>query len=514
MAINYVAANGLFTRIREIIDIVESLDTFNNATLQPGLAAALATYADLSSNSFRFQDVQAFVSAVRNQQRSSTIQQAARTLITSEIIRQLQAHDPAIRPNISEALSALVRQMKLDAQTIEKNTVTIGLAGIVGPEKPVLRLYSHEGLAHENYTVTVVNGAFRITGRANNEQAPYDWPPTGFSSVVPISFSANSLLSNPGFDLTPSVIADHPEDWNIEVGTIATTISHTGYTTQNIEITGGPASGYFTLTVTDLGGDSQITEPLLYNADRDAIESAIRALAGFENVVVTEVSATEFDVSFEGLGGAIPLMTAVDEFDAGGVTITDISSGQIGAAFAKSLYFSASGAEQTAISQRLTSLSANRIYGFCIRLKLSAATTGTMRIALVDGESAIINDDNGNANSYSIDVSGVGTVDFECFSTFFRTPTVMPAMTRLQIKMTTGLAAGNLFMDSAILDAARRIDTRNDMWAIAFEGLEPLQPDEQAALAVTNNQAGRFQTYFFRLFGTLLPSASVSTIPD
>ena len=511
--IDYTGANGLFTRLRELIDVLVASESYSNTQLEPALQAVLGAYGNLSTNNSRYADIQGFVSAIRSQIEQGAIKTAVTTLAGREILYQLQLHNPAIR-NLQESIESLYQDMLDEAETIERNVVSV-VSTPPNNQKPQILVYSHEGLPDEDYLVTVQNSSsFRIAGRTANSAAPLDWPPTGFSTSLPITRTSNSILSNPGFDLTEAIAANHPDDWNVDTGTIGTTISQTGFSIQNLEITGGPTSGWFTLRVEDLDGNEQLTDVLPHNPTAAEIQAAIVALAGFEGVTVTGVSATEFDVTFNGIAGLVPLMVANDQFDAGGVAVTDVTAANTGGLEAKSLYFTGGAAENTTISQRVTGLAGDTVYGFSIRLRLSAATTGNLRIALVDGAGTIIQDDLGNNLSLSVDVATLGTATFSPHSAFWKTPTNLPAVVKLQLRMTTALAAQNLFFDAAILTAARRLNTRINLLAIAFDGPDPAQIGDSYTLSVTNDYGGRFQSYLFRLFGFLLPSAAVPTIPD
>jgi len=79
-------------------------------------------------------------------------------------------------------------------------------------------------------------------------------------------------------------------------------------------------------------------------------------------------------------------------------------------------------------------------------LKASASITGHIRIALVDGSNTVINDQSGTANSVDINLNTV-TTSWVAHSFNFRLPTVIPSTVRLDIKITTAVSGGNLFMD-------------------------------------------------------------------
>ena len=320
----------------------------------------------------------------------------------------------------------------------------------------------------------------------------------------------SSLLSNGSFDLDSTIIAGHPEDWALEVGDIGSTVSSTVFSSQRITITGSPTTGWFNLTLTDLAGNIQTTEPIQYNPAAANISAAINALVGFEDATVTSPSANTFDVLFEGIAGTVPLMTRHREFDVGDVTIADTTVGETGGQEAKSLYFTGDGAENTTIAQTLELRPSTR-YGFHIRMARSAGVpNGVITVELVDGTNTVINGATMNVNV--VDLS-VGT--FKPFMFNFETPGTMPEVQKFRIRASTAITSGmNIFIDSAILRQVRTLSSRIGLMALAFEGVSEADVADNYVFDVANDYAGRFQTYFTKLYGRQLPSAAAPTIAD
>ena len=80
-----------------------------------------------------------------------------------------------------------------------------------------------------------------------------------------------------------------------------------------------------------------------------------------------------------------------------------------------------------------------------------ASSQGTLQIALVDANGAVINDAAGNPNSFNIDLTGLNTV-FTAYNVAFRTPEIMPSVIYLRIQQTVPLQSGrSVYIDKTSL---------------------------------------------------------------
>lgn len=88
------------------------------------------------------------------------------------------------------------------------------------------------------------------------------------------------------------------------------------------------------------------------------------------------------------------------------------------------------------------------MYGFSVWVKVNATpVAGVLTASLVTSADAVINDDAGNANTLSIDLTGVSSTYLN-YKYAFRTPTNLPAVVWLRLKLTTAITSGNtVYMD-------------------------------------------------------------------
>lgn len=152
-------------------------------------------------------------------------------------------------------------------------------------------------------------------------------------------------------------------------------------------------------------------------------------------------------------------------------------------------------------------------------MKVSAApAAGVLTVALTDGSGTVINDAQGNANSFTVNLVTLGTT-FVPVNGWFRTPRVLPSAVRLQFKLTTALSASkNLFIDRVSLASPAPFYSGGPTIAV-FSGNANLISGDSFTVTTTSTP-GLLQAGFDRLFGMkslglLLPSvASSPTISD
>lgn len=152
----------------------------------------------------------------------------------------------------------------------------------------------------------------------------------------------------------------------------------------------------------------------------------------------------------------------------------------------------------------------------------AALSGGTLRVELVDGSNAAINDATGNPARVDFALNGLGTT-YAARSGIIRTPLVLPAVYRLRINVQTTPAGGDLIVDHFAASTLNTSYQGGPGWAV-FAGSTNWRSGDGAAVATTNDRGGAsnlgtFQTLFDRLFGMrqlglLLASNSSPTIPD
>lgn len=177
-------------------------------------------------------------------------------------------------------------------------------------------------------------------------------------------------------------------------------------------------------------------------------------------------------------------------------------------------------------------LTPDTIYAVNLALKVDAVpAAGVLEIALIDGTGppgAITNDDQGNANSFTVALTSA-TTNYVFYNGVFRTPRVNPATGyKLRLRLSTALTSGkNAFIDHLAMTAPTKLYAGGPYLAV-FSGSVAFIAGSNApdtfTVTTTNNRAGSsnnltWQTFFDRMFnmrslGLLLPSSGSPTISD
>lgn len=184
------------------------------------------------------------------------------------------------------------------------------------------------------------------------------------------------------------------------------------------------------------------------------------------------------------------------------------------------LQFVGDGSELTSIAQTLTNLLPGRVYGVRFYTRVSATpSTGVLKIDLIDGSNAVVADDAGTDNTLTLALTGISTT-YTAVSGFFRTPTNMPDSIKIRVRLSTALDnAKTCNIDYGAMALATQLYTAGPYIA-AFRGSTDVVFGDRWTLAITNDRAGLFQTFFEQAFsmstlGLYLPSlASSNTIDD
>lgn len=173
-----------------------------------------------------------------------------------------------------------------------------------------------------------------------------------------------------------------------------------------------------------------------------------------------------------------------------------------------------------------TSVTMTPLFDYAVNLWLrenaNTASAGVLTVALVDSLGAVINDDQGVANSFTIDCTALGST-FVARNGVFRLPSVPPSVVRLQLRMSTALAGDSVFVDDICLARMQPTYSGGFFYSV-FSGATNFVNGDGWSIVTTNNRAGAsflatFQSLFDRLLpmrqnGFLLPSAAVGTILD
>jgi len=177
------------------------------------------------------------------------------------------------------------------------------------------------------------------------------------------------------------------------------------------------------------------------------------------------------------------------------------------------------------------SLSPETQYSFCVFLRRGGTilTAGVMEICLLDENANIINDNAGNPNSFTIDLTQL-TVNYIAYKGTFRTPTEMPSFSFLCWRLTTAVNSGGLlYVEKMGMGLMTRLYVGGPYVAVHSGGV-PFLAGDYAYTTLTNargdshgNSGGMdtWQTAFMRLLDPLilanniiLPSSDTPTISD
>lgn len=155
----------------------------------------------------------------------------------------------------------------------------------------------------------------------------------------------------------------------------------------------------------------------------------------------------------------------------------------------------------------------------------TAAAAGTLVVELVNSGGAVINDANGVANSFNIDLTTLST-NWTAFNLPIRTPLIMPSAYKLRWRLSTALSSGrSVYMDKVAFGPMTQIYVGGPFLAV-FSGSNNFIAGDYFTCAVTNSRGAAgtlstWQTALFRLLAPfsvqneiLWPSSSSPTISD
>jgi len=173
---------------------------------------------------------------------------------------------------------------------------------------------------------------------------------------------------------------------------------------------------------------------------------------------------------------------------------------------------------------KLKSLTQYAVNGW-LRRDGTAAAAGTLIVELVDAEGDVIQDEAGNANTFTINLTALSTV-YTAYNGVFRTPDVLPDEIYLRLRIGTALTSGrSVYLDRLGMAPMGQLYTGGP-YLIVFSGSTPFVAGDFTTVAVTNSRGAAgtlntWQTALFRLLDPLVsqneflfPSSSSPTISD
>jgi hypothetical protein len=472
MTITLTTSGGLFTRLGHLIGSLNDVNAMRggsvtsnvlgNAVLPVRVAQVVADYNQTPINSALVDGI--FTQLEAMQAVLGQWPGYLQSLAINTMVQMAVQDTPLLQANLASALNLLIEQMVSGSQSVQKSVLSVGAQTMVGTPTG-------------NPTVVLV--AKRGTGLA----CEYALPET-FTFACTRDATSGALVNQETFLATGLASVGDPLNWAWP---------------------GGSGSS-LNLTVVDSTGNNQKGN-LLVNSDFEAfttantadnwnLDTGVPGTQIFSGGSLNSYTGTNC-LQFTGdVGGT---KTAVTQ--SFGVAPTTIVNG------GGTLFFPAP-------------LTLYILNGW---LKVSATPlAGVAEFALVDGTGTILNDSQGNPNSFTKALTTVTGTYTNVFGAFC-TPSTLPPTTDLRIRLSTAIDSGtSVFFDHFSLAKASSFYTYGPMASVFSAKVAPLKGDSWT-VALSNTMGG-FQKAFQRLFsiGTLnyqgaplqLPSSATPTISD
>lgn len=528
MTILLDGSGSFFEILRQIIDAFVALNMSQGSTIPGAIDDILAEAAD-SATVAGMSRSSRLSTAVQQFQRQLTVQNELGTFARQLLIDRVIADDPSVPSILDKCITELIRQMDDSSDTVERNVVSVA---VTNPSSSPTLIATDTGgdgitlqrMVPETIVGRYVSGSSIVLESGNKEPntLSFAWP-AGSGIRTVLSVESTGLLSNQSFDYD-TIEENSPDNWIVTVGQIGTTVALTVTEVQKITITGGPTSGFWRITFTRTDGIVQMTEQLTHDASAADVESALAALEGMPTVSVTVDGElpddVEYTIEFNAVSppGNQSALSTSENFDAGSISVSELTAGTASYEW-RAMTWLGDGAELTAIQQPIQglSLSPSTCYAFSIQAKTGAAATGgTLVCELVDGTGTVITDDVGTNNRITTALSGLSHTEFAPITGVFRTPASLPTVFYLQLRLSVAIPVTKvLYLDDCLLIRMAQLYQGGPLVALAAND-QLVQPTDRYEIDVANNFAGELQTYFSRIFGRQLPSATsgAETIPD
>ena len=548
MTINFTT---LFTRIGKAINVADDL----TASVDTEVLADIRAFEDeLDTEAHDFR--QAVIGDLETSIDSalitigSVLSTLVATPITNLIIETVYADNSSIAKTINASLEELIDQMIENGESVEASTIgyaitygegvgsSSGTSGDnTGNGKFVFCDQRGDGRVNEFIFAETIRAkctsantsgtaTWTITCEPSKSLLDPTWPGgSGATVSLTTSTAASSNKITTGDMETESTVASYlPYGWNLETGTLGTTVQLTDVEIQTVTVNGTPTAGHYTLTFTDKYGRNHTTAPLAYNATASAMQTALRVLPFLASVTVTSTGTSPnltHTVTLIGVPNPATL-TYTSKLTGGAPTIT-IAVPTPGSPYvtrgARCLEIIGNGSELTSLLVPV-SLSAKTCYAFnlwaCVDVTPAA---GVLTVDLVDGDTGgNVEDDQGTANSFTTNLTALDTIQTAC-NGFFHTPTTLPRAVYIRVSLTTALSTGtSLFLDELCMVAATRLYVGGPYLA-CFCGPLEFELEDYLEIAVSNDRAGTLHSWLNRLLDLrskdlLLPTANPSTQDD
>lgn len=380
---------------------------------------------------------------------------------------------------------------------------------VISTKRPDGKVNEHTYQETQTFKATSTSGNtanFLVTGEETvSNKLSHLWPGgSGIRTTVTSTSAADSnLLTNGTLELEDDNDSNLPQSWQNPVGTLGTTLKLSSIETQTITITGTPTSGHYYINWVDSDSQAQTTVALAFNASNSDVESALSSLNELDEVTVATAGVTPnftHTITFTGVTNPASV-TVTDNTDSGSFAIAVPTAGSANVVRgARSVEWDSNGSELTSLVQPIT-LQAGTQYAFHMLMKVdSAPAAGVMTVDIADGyNGTTINDDEGTANSFTVDPTGL-TTSWSSETGVFRTPTNLPSVVYLRIRITTAISnTSSVFMDEVSLKEMTRLYVGGG-YAAMFAGATPWKIDDEGTMPWTNDRAGAIHEWLNRTF--------------
>lgn len=474
---------------------------------------------------------------------ATAISGLARTTLEALLVETVKADNRQPDTSLTTAIAEAIKQMTAQAETLDASTPagTVAYGGSnVGNGVVLVSTNRGDGRQQEHTLAEDLEGTVSIAplsglaelgivGEESVSRLHPTWPKgsgTVASFTSHTAASGSNLVANGTFETENTSATELPEGWIAPVATLGTTLKMTNVEVQTVTISGTPTGGYYLLHYTNASSKIQTTVPLAYNASGSTVQAALRALTGLENITVATTGTPPdyvHTITFTDVTNPSQL-TSTSALTGGTPGIAHATTTAASAFVmrgARALEFDSNASELTAIETPLN-LTAATPYAFCLWSAVDVVpAAGVITVDLIDGVSgSVIADDQGVSNSFTFNASAL-TTTFAAKTAFFRTPSQLPAITHLRIRISTAVSSGtSVFVDEVCMVAATRAYPGGPYLA-AFTGPVKWESSDTFRVAMTNDRAGAIHEWLNRIFDladseTLFPTnnSGAETIDD
>ena len=529
-----ITFSDFFSRFGKAVDAYSKLLTATGTTLDAEFQQILDAF---NSDSFDIkQSVDGQISLIQSYQSVSRGQIESLLIPTMQsLITQYVIDDTGQAQTLDSALDVFIEQMIAGSQTVQNSTVSSSVASVgtaYGDGSVFVSMKDSKGRSQENAfaedidldcsSVSTDNSAtFSVASDISYDSIHHLYPNgSNLASSLSTVSPSSGVIPTPLMDTASSVDANIPSGWQ---GSSTTTSSFTADKQDTVVISGTPTGGYYYIHVTDSQSRTYTTNALAYNASGSTVQAAIAALPGFGSVsVVTTGTTPNYTHTIDYTGTPSPGATTTTSNLTGGsplITTTALISSSPSINGSKSLKITGNGSEQTTYYIPV-SVSKNTQYGYSIWLYPSTITSGVLQVSLVDDfAGSVVNDEEGTANTASVDLSSLTNAAWYNLGGFFRTPVSFENNMYIKVTCSTAIdASGILYIDSFWLGSVTSAYSGGPSF---FVTSGPTQWDTRdlRRITVSNDYGGDVNQWLDRIFdlkgtGKKFPTSGSPTILD